>query len=462
MKNIYILIDASGSMGFMEGTGAEHENKYLLPDGSTRTQLVKKILINSIIPKLSFVENLEINSFRQEASLNSDGEKIIVNNKVLEFPKNYPCFSGNYNFEIIKNEIEKIENPKAGGTPLFWAISMILHQKNKDDFNIIVLSDGDANDKVNFDEEILRQIDICKKKCKIYFIGIDQDKESQKKSKNLADNTNGFYVNINAVNYNEEKFESLLFNLNTTIISDGLEWHKKLNPKDLYHEHITPIVIKNNENDDKKNIEDLVNDVSFKNEIETPDKKSKIDDIVKVESIAEQVEFNTKSLGLIETQIQSLVKEISYLRKDKLKVEDEFVSNEDEELNKKIGYQCEQFLNSNFIKNNWEKIYWLNELNEQSRPYDFEVTVNGINYYIECKGSINNSKEFFLTKKEWQFYLQNRKNYRLYFISEINTINPEIIRIEDLLVDMDEGKLIPCSSINRKVKADRIIFQIIK
>lgn len=48
MKNINILIDASGSMGFMEGAGVEHENKYLLPDGSTRTQLVKKILINPL------------------------------------------------------------------------------------------------------------------------------------------------------------------------------------------------------------------------------------------------------------------------------------------------------------------------------------------------------------------------------------------------------------------------------
>lgn len=460
MKNINILIDASGSMGFMEGAGVEHENKYLLPDGSTRTQLVKKILINSIIPKLSFVENLEINSFRQEATLDSEGQKIIVNNKVLEVPKNYSCFSGKYNFEIIKNEIEKIENPKSGGTPLFWAISMILHQKNKDDFNIIVLSDGDANDKINFDEEILRQIDICKKKCTVYFIGIDQDEESQKKSKNLAEKTNGFYVNIDLVNYSEEKFESLLFSLNATIITNGLKWYNNLNQKDLYDEHIIPLTIRDDEYD--KKLEAISNNVSFKNENQSSDKKSRIDDNIKVESIAEQVEFNTKSLGLIETQMQSLVKEISYLRKDKLNIEDEFVSNEDEELNKKIGYQCEQFLNSIFKTNNWEKVNWLNELNEQSKPYDFEVTVSGINYYIECKGSIKNSKEFFLTKNEWQFYLQNRNNYRLYFVSEINAANPEIIRIEDLLVDMGDGKLIPCSGVNRKVKADRILFQINK
>jgi glutaredoxin 2 len=83
-----------------------------------------------------------------------------------------------------------------------------------------------------------------------------------------------------------------------------------------------------------------------------------------------------------------------------------------------------------------------------------------VKYYIECKGSVSNTEEFFLTKNEWQFYLQNRNNYRLYFVSDINSQNPTIHRIEDLLKDMEEGKLIPCSSVNRKVKADRILFQI--
>jgi hypothetical protein len=159
--------------------------------------------------------------------------------------------------------------------------------------------------------------------------------------------------------------------------------------------------------------------------------------------------------------LDSIVKQISFIGKEKSNDKDEFEANEDEERNRVIGYQCEKHINSVFLKNNWEKVNWLNENTEQGKPYDFEVTVKGINYYIECKGSTSNSKEFFLTKNEWLFYLANRKNYRLYFVSEINSQNPTIHRIEDLLKDMEEGKLIPCSSINRKVKAERILFQII-
>ena len=50
-------------------------------------------------------------------------------------------------------------------------------------------------------------------------------------------------------------------------------------------------------------------------------------------------------------------------------------------------------------------------------------------------------KHFFLTLNEWLFYLANRKNFRLYFVSEINSTNPIVHRIEDLLKDMEEGKL---------------------
>jgi len=57
-----ILIDASGSMGYMKGS-KEYENKYLLPDGSTRTELVKKILNNNIYPKLNFLNDIEVKTF---------------------------------------------------------------------------------------------------------------------------------------------------------------------------------------------------------------------------------------------------------------------------------------------------------------------------------------------------------------------------------------------------------------
>lgn len=439
-----IVIDASGSMGYMPGAGHEHENKYLLPDGSTRTSLVKKILINTIIPKLSFCNSLNVSNFRNEFDLDKYGKRIIISGKYKDHPVSNLFYSGYYDSKMINSIISKIENPEPGGTPLFWALSVIINQKEKDNFNIIVLSDGDANDREQFDLEVLKQIKDANKKCKIYFIGIGQDEIAQKKSKNLADKTNGFYVNLNVIDYNEKVFDSLLFEWNATITSNALKESLKVD-RQVDITQIEKTVI---------NYERIEGINEVKTELQEIKETASAD-------LKNQVEENTKSLKLITSQLDTIVKEISYLRKASAEDENEFIANEDESFNRTVGYKCEKHLNSIFIKNNWEKVNWLNEENEQSKPYDFEVIVSGVNYYIECKGSINSSKEFYLTKNEWQFYLQNRKNYRLYFVSEINSISPTIIRIEDLLIAMEESKLIPCSTVNRKVKADRILFQII-
>ena len=441
-KHFDILIDASGSMGYMKGT--THENNYLLPDGSTRMDLVKKILINSITPKLSFVDSLSILTFRDEYQLNSIGDRIIKDGNYKSYPKLKNIFKGTFDLNEIERNVNLISNPEPNGTPLAWALKYTINTSQNDNLNIIVFSDGDASDDINFDFVVLKRLNEIKKPCKIYFIGISQNEEAQKKSKNLAVKTNGFYENLEALNYNEAIFDNVLFEFNTTITSNALKEHFKIGP--LVSETISKIIEEKNE--PKAQVEEL-------NIAKTVQEETKPIDLEK------QVEENTKSLQLITSQLDSIVKQISFLGKEKSNDKEEFEANEDEERNRVIGYQCEKHINSVFLKNNWDKVNWLNENTEQGKPYDFEVTVKGINYYIECKGSTSNLKEFFLTKNEWLFYLDNRKNYRLYFISEISSQNPTIHRIEDLLKDMEEGKLIPCSSVNRKVKADRILFQII-
>lgn len=456
-----ILIDASGSMGYMTGAGQEHENKYLLPDGSTRTSLVKKILINTIIPKLSFSNCLTVSNFRNEFDLDKYGKRIIISGKYKDHPVSNLFYSGYYDSKMINSIISKIENPEPGGTPLFWALSVIINQKEKDNFNIIVLSDGDANDREQFDLEVLKQIKEANKKCKIYFIGIDQDEIAQKKSKNLADKTNGFYVNLNAIDYNEKMFDSLLFEWNTTITSNALKENLKIETPLTITEPIKTnsdakegVVIK------AKEIKEAAVEVT-KPEAESNEIEKQTIEEIEPPDLKNQVEENTKSLKLITSQLDSIVKEISFIRKGNSTEVDEFLANEDETYNRAIGYKCEEHLFTQHLKKFWKDANWLNELEEQSKPYDFEIIVKGVKYFIECKGSVNNSEEFFLTKNEWQFYLQNRNNYRLYFVSEINSDNPTIIKIEDLIKSMEKGELIPCSSVNRKVKADRILFQII-
>lgn len=446
-----ILIDASGSMGYMQGT--EHENKYLLPDNSTRTDLVKKILSNTIIPKLSFVDSLSISTFRDEYILNKNGERIIVNNKYNCYPDLKDVFTGDFDLYEITAKVNNLLNPDPNGTPLSWATCLTINQSIHDNINIIIFSDGDDSGDNQFDGTILKTIG--DKNCKIYFIGIDQNPEASKKSKNLADQTGGFYVNLRVINYDESVFDSLLFNFNTTITSNAIKDSLKIT---------SPIAVTTSNGKDDKS------EVPLNKKPNSTDEATAEEDKIKVPNATEcntekndlksQVNENTKSLKLISSQLDSIVRQLSNIGKEKANDDDEFIANEDEAFNRAVGYKCEMHLNSVFKKKNWEKVNWLNEVNEQNKPYDFEVIVNGINFFIECKGSASNSKEFLLTKNEWQFYLQNRKNYRLYFVSGINTMNPTIIRIEDLLTEMEESKLIPCSKVNR-VNADRINFQII-
>ena len=456
--NFDILIDASGSMGYMNGVVNE-ENKYLLPDKSTRTDLVKQILINSIIPRLSFVNRINLSSFRNETKKDKNGKPIVIDNKLQEFPISNNYYQGYYDAVMINKIISRIINPEPGGTPLFWAISTIINEKGKDDFNIIVLSDGDANDRVQFDEEILKQIKDENKNCKVYFIGIDQDEKAQVKSKNLADKTNGFYVNLGIMSYDENVFDSLLFDFQTNITSTAIKENIKISqPKAKVIADATfinaPIVNK------EPKVEIAKEDTTSTNPVIDNEIQDESKDIVKEEfNIQKQVEVNTQSLSLISNQLDSIVKEISFIRKGNTTGEDEFIANEDEVQNKETGNKSEKYL-FDHLKSIWENTTWMNENGEQGRPYDFDIKTDGKIYYIECKGSTSSSKEFFLTKNEWLFYLANRENYRLYFVSEIYSQNPTIHRIEDLLKDMEEGKLIPCSNLNRKVKADRILFQI--
>jgi hypothetical protein len=441
-----ILIDASGSMGYMKGTS--QENHYLLSDGSTRTDLVKKILINSIIAKLSFAEEITISTFFGEIIYDNLGNKIALNkNRAKTKPKNQLYYSGKFNEDHLISKINLIKNPDECGTPLAWILFENLIKNGSSKRNIIILSDGDDSEYSNFDIEVLSKSNI-KDIRKIYFIGIAQDEAAQLKSRNLAEQTNGFYVNIDVLNYDQDIFNNMLFEFNTTITSNALKESLNIESKTV---ESTAATIENKI--ESNIIEEENKDITIEKEVNQKD--------IEALDLKKQVEENTKSLQLITSQLDSIVRQVSFIGKEKTSDENEFETIEDEERNRVIGYQCEKHINSIFLKNNWEKVDWLNENSEQGKPYDFEVTVNGINYFIECKGSTSNSKEFFLTKNEWLFYLANRKNYRLYFVSEINSTNPIVHRIEDLLKDMEEGKLIPCSSVNRKVKADRILFQIL-
>ncbi|WP_165749492.1 protein NO VEIN domain-containing protein [Cellulophaga sp. Z1A5H] len=476
-----ILIDASGSMGYMRGS-KEYEYKYLLPDKSTRTSLAKKIINESFLDQLSFADFINISTFRVSIKLDPKGEKIIKSKVVVDnngkkvnqryheyFNDLKPLFKGVYDKDLIKQTINKILDPEIGGTPLCWTLSESIH-KITNKTNILVLSDGDANDKENFDDEIIELLKEKNKDCTIYFIGIDQDDIAQKKSKRLAEFTNGKYINVAAINYDKDLFDNFLFDIKTTITQEAISAAVQqnvsifepqqpqsniINPKQvveqLQHEPIIEgIKIETDEKYDSDVVSEKNNEKS----------ESKVLD----GKLEQEVANNSKSLSLISDQLKTLTGQVSYLKKaitssDK----DEFYnSDEDEEVNKITGQHCERLLFEKFKTKSWQNLDWLNEKDEQFKSYDFTAMNKEETIYIECKGTRSNSNEFALTKAEWLFYLSNKPNYELYFVRSIIGKEVEIIRFEDLLQSIEKQELLPFSAVNRKVKADRIWFQINK
>ncbi|WP_417784698.1 protein NO VEIN domain-containing protein [Tenacibaculum sp.] len=425
-----ILIDASGSMGFMNGT--KEENKYLLPDGSSRTELVKKILNDSIIHILPSNSNIKVFSFRNSIKLNKDGTKKIILKEEKDksgktvFRKYYDDFP---DLKLIvdkppfKKVIDNIEAPLPGGTPLFWAISTLIH-KVQSKSSIIILSDGGASDKLNFDEEVLRILKNKKdKEIVIHFIGIDQKEKEERRAQNLATKTGGVYINLKAIDYDKKELDILLSKLNSKIITKAIEYNLE------------------------KNKSFFIN----KGKDKSSEKNKRFN-----YSVESQVQRNTQSLGYISSQLTNIL--------NILQSEKEIVINENKVYNEKVGRKAEEYifgeLKNLFKENRNITVTWVNEKEEQSFPYDFIVKDKGQTFYYECKGSSSDLNEFQLTKNEWNFYLDNRKKYRLCFVSNVES-TPSYIRFMDLISDMIEKKIIPFSSKNREIKSNRIIFQVI-
>jgi hypothetical protein len=435
--HIDILIDASGSMGYMNGAGEVHENKYLIDAKHTRTDLVKSILVNHIIPKISYCNSLQIDRFRNLKKLDVNGDPIIENKRYIEYPKNINHYKGNFVKDLIVKKINSIPNPDPGGTPLRWCLLNKIHTLSSSKSNVIVITDGDGYLDSKIDEDwhnaVYKRVIDSKKEIKFHIIGIAQSDVAKAKSKELCTKTKGVYTNLDSINYDASKLDSLLFSLKTNITSQVIK-------EQIATLSTVPI--------------DLKDSIDVNKSTEISEKEEKVSN----NNLEVRVEKNTQSLSLISNQLDNIIKLLQ--SNESIEVEENISVTENEEHNNRIGHNAEKYLYAELLKNNWEEVIWLNVESEQYLPYDFKVKNKGVVFYYECKGTASDGNEFLVTKNEWQFYLANRKNYRLCFVSNVDS-QPSYIRFMDLLNDMEESKLLPCSSVNKKIKADRIIFQVL-
>lgn len=222
--HLRILIDASGSMGYMKGQ-KDHENKYLLPDGSTRMELTKKILSEDFIPYLDFIHLILIHTFRKSYYYNPDGTIKGENGVALDYFDHKSIYASTFHKENIQKAISKITNPLPGGTPIFEALKKAITDfklSTLDKKIIILFTDGDSNDELEFDTKILEYLQTIKMEISIYIIGIDQDEVAEKKSKNLTEKTKGKYINLKAIDYDKKYINQMLFELKSGILTSTL------------------------------------------------------------------------------------------------------------------------------------------------------------------------------------------------------------------------------------------------
>ncbi|MBO4332954.1 MAG: DUF3883 domain-containing protein [Paludibacteraceae bacterium] len=137
----------------------------------------------------------------------------------------------------------------------------------------------------------------------------------------------------------------------------------------------------------------------------------------------------------------------------------------DSELADKIEIKSQQFLNAHLQKKYPGRVKWMNENGDAQKGYDFLVEDNDFanvshEYVIACKGILDDSKTFFMRQREWEACVKNARNYQIYVISKMNTAEPTLTIIDNLMDAIVSGKVVPCATANTKLKAGHVVLTI--
>lgn len=480
MKTIVeILIDNSNSMGPFELQ--EDKKEYLLPDGSTRMSLAKTILVEEILPLIDYAAKVTVRLFHSNTV-----DKV-------QIPKIEPIYETHFDLEILSQIIKEIPDPvNTGGTPITAAVQVsidALAKYSEDDRKIILVTDGQETDGGDYKitaEAALKQYGI---PCKIFIIGIAQSDEAEAKSKALAKTTEGSYIGLRAKVYNKENLQSILRPLKKDVIGSSIETTTTIPVKpvpptapvaqqSIPSQLITPRqpIIPTVQTTSNPQIVQLTSpSVPTNPVVPTAEAKEELEDESKIidqgnevsnDVIVERLEQNTTAIKLISKQLDNLSEELKDLKNNKASEneDEEPIVTENAELNERVRLASESFLFDKLKQKFGERIKWLNEKGESGKSHDFEVLDvldDTIEYFIECKGSMYSDKIFYLTKHEWHFFLENTKNYQLFFVSNA-LVSPELTKIDNFKDWLMKGKVVPYASKNIRLKAERIQFAIIE
>jgi hypothetical protein len=133
----------------------------------------------------------------------------------------------------------------------------------------------------------------------------------------------------------------------------------------------------------------------------------------------------------------------------------------------KIKEKSERYL-YDFLKDNNTTVKWLNYnetddcFSESWANHDFEILdSNGnVQHYIDCKGTPQQKRTFYLTDNEWNFFLdciENGINYQIYRVFNVEN-QPNHILIDNLWEWIEQGKVVPYLTATETIKGGRVFL----
>lgn len=228
--------------------------------------------------------------------------------------------------------------------------------------------------------------------------------------------------------------EELRFLLLETDINEVHEW--------LIEQGITLISIRPVEMFTKRVVDKSENEVEEILPIETEIIESEEENTVTIEVTSEHfvptVTPNSFDVTKISAKTKTFIGET-------IKADANYAKIQSQEIREDVGRWSEEFVYEYLInnENNFTEIIWLNKDSESGMPYDFKVIENGIEKFIDVKGTPSGIKDIiYLSPNEWVLMFDKGENYSIYRVYNAgNDARIEIIENPSSL--LQQGKIFP-------------------
>ena len=215
-----------------------------------------------------------------------------------------------------------------------------------------------------------------------------------------------------------------------------------------------------NQNTDIKNA--LSSLIAGKNDFST-------EDLLLLYQTKETVNIENNEVADLKSEVERLRQRVAELEGVSRTVTYNATVSHDDDYHNVIKEKSEAYLFSILKKLYPSQIVkWLNydEINskfeESWKNHDFEILdkKGNVLHYIDCKGTPQNKKTFYLTSNEWNFFLdcvKKETSYQVYRIFNVEG-NTNYVAIDNLWEWIETGKVVPYLSATETIKGGRVFL----